>query len=500
MTFAVRLNRKFSLSLALVILAVAVFANTIGHGWTMDDWGVIVRNPDVKSWTGFFADSYPGRPLRELTFLVDHSLFGMEPAGWHIQQIFWHSLCGVLLFLTARRLDFPLPVAWLGAALFLVHPLTVEAVANLSNRKESLAVAFSLLALLAFARSFRLGGRSWRWRTLSFALAGVAFVGKETAVVMPIVFAAYELVFVSPEQRFMLRRPWLAAAACGAGVGGFLWWLLDRGLAIYAEQLQPLLWKMNVLAIGDETLAIYPLMVLKSWSFMALRLFWPLDLAPEYIYAAPDHWLDPWVLSSVLLVLIIAGLAVWAAKRHPGLFVALSWMVLFYLPVFNLWPLAYFAADRYLYAPLAGFGLLAAAGLWRLCCSSLVPFWVTGLLAVCLLGTLSVAQNRVWCSNLVLWSHAVEVNPESTMVRYNLGASLLRNERPAEALPHFLAAAKNFNDSIPFYGLGMAYEALGKDKLAIKNYRTFLQFNDPRYPDQIREVRFNLARMSGRAE
>ena len=128
--------------LILLAVAFAIFANTFGAEWSYDDYPVIVENPDVLSLSNFFANSYPGRPLREVTFLLDHALFGMQPMGWHIQHVFWHGLCAWLVWLLAMRLDFGRTVAWLAALLFLVHPLQVEVVANISHRKESLAVAF----------------------------------------------------------------------------------------------------------------------------------------------------------------------------------------------------------------------------------------------------------------------------------------------------------------------------------------------------------------------
>ena len=134
--------------LLLLLAAFALFANTFGAEWNYDDFPVIVDNPDVLSFANFFKDQFPGRPLREFTFVIDHALFGMAPAGWHIQHIFWHAFCAWLLWLLAVRLDFGRTVAWITSLFFLVHPLQVETVANLSHRKESLALVFSLLALL----------------------------------------------------------------------------------------------------------------------------------------------------------------------------------------------------------------------------------------------------------------------------------------------------------------------------------------------------------------
>ena len=125
----------------LFATAFLVSANTFGNGWTYDDFSVIVENSDVRSWAGFLKDSYPGRPLRELTYLLDHSLFGLNPFGRHIQQIFWHALNACLIFTLGRQLQLARWAALLAALIFVLYPLKVEVVANLSRRKDSLALA-----------------------------------------------------------------------------------------------------------------------------------------------------------------------------------------------------------------------------------------------------------------------------------------------------------------------------------------------------------------------
>jgi hypothetical protein len=86
-------RRELSLTFVIfIVLAYCIFANTFANEWTMDDFPVIVKNHDVQSFHAFLKNSRPGRPLRELTFLLDHAFFGLNPMGYHIQQIFWLGL------------------------------------------------------------------------------------------------------------------------------------------------------------------------------------------------------------------------------------------------------------------------------------------------------------------------------------------------------------------------------------------------------------------------
>jgi hypothetical protein len=160
----------------LLILTYGLYSQTFYNEWTLDDLTVLVNNPDIKSLSGFFENTKPGRPLREFTFLADYTFFGQSPFGYHFQHLFWHWLNGVLIYL-------------LGAVLFLVHPLTVEVGANISHRKDSLSLAFSLLSLLA------LGGltgakkvNGWFFSRVLFTLSGCVY-GKTKCVFGPLALA-----------------------------------------------------------------------------------------------------------------------------------------------------------------------------------------------------------------------------------------------------------------------------------------------------------------------
>lgn len=477
---------------AFVVGACALFAPTFFLPWIYDDLVVIVGNPDVQSISAFLRDSYPGRPLREVTFLLDHALFGMNPAGWHVQHLFWHGLNAGLVFLLGRRLTGRPLAGVLAALIFLAHPLQVEVVANLSHRKDSLSLFFILASLLAYARSFDSGIRIWRWRLTALLLGGAGLLAKENAAVIPLLWLGYELFLVPPAERLLLRRPrWLAA---GAAVGIFAagcWWFWGGGSELYEAPLSGLMAKMNKSFAGD-TLIPYWLMMFKGWAWMFLRLVWPTALAVEYTYAAPSGWSDPWVLAALVLALVSLGLGIVAWRRDWRLVgMALLCFWLLWLPTSNLWPLSYFAADRYLYAPSVGFFLLlGGAGAllverWR---SMLLP--LAGLLV--LLAVLSWRQCDVWQSDFTLWSQAVAISPTSTTALNNLGQVHLERGELDQAQTYFQRAAANMTDPIPYYNLGRVFERKGDGERALYNYRIFLSFNDPRYQGQAFALRQRL--------
>ena len=449
MTFAgiterVRCHPYLCTLLLLQAAAFLLFAGTFGNAWTYDDFPVIVNNPDVRSWSNFWQDHLHGRPLRELSFLLDHALFGMQPAGWHLQQIFWHGLNAFLLAALLLRLAQPAGVALLAGGLFLAHPLTVEVVANLSHRKDSLVLAFLLLAVHAWLQVLR-SPRRWWWLAAMFLCWGVALLAKENAVVLPALLLALEMFVMQPEERFLARslRACLATAGVlvAAGIGYFFY---AGGMAAFGRAGQYVLSKLNVL--GEFSLATYLLVLLKSWLFMWLKLVAPVGLAVEYTYPVPGALFDPWVLAALLLLVALPVLIFLCARKAPLVALGLSWFVLFFAPVANLWPDVYFAADRYLYAPLTGVAMTAAWALWQLrerwrAMATGLAFTVLVLLAV-----LTWRQARVWVDEAALWHRAVEVSPDSVYALNNLGVIYGRQKDMQRALELITRAAAN-----PYY-------------------------------------------------
>lgn len=473
--------------LLLLLGAFILYAGSFGHQWTMDDYVVVARNTDIRSLQGFLADSYPGRPLREITYLLDYFLFGSEPAGYHIQNIAWHALNASLIFLIARALGGTKVLAWLAASLFLVHPINVEVVANISHRKDSLMLAFALLVLLAMINCYR-QSRRWQWGVAGASSLALSALAKQSAVGILPVILGYEWAMVPQERRIVFRRPWVMRAGLTvlflAVAGVFLFvWQDDRFRLSMSECL------VNMNIYSDWTNWLYLMFVLKSVAFMFLRLVWPFDLAMEYMFAAPTGLFDPWVLGGIFLLLsMFAGL--WISRRQPVPFCAVLTMLGFWVPVSNLlWPISYFAADRYMYSICAGFALLMAwcavqlAGAWQ---KPLIGGWLVLLL---LLAGLTWAQDQIWSSDTTLFRQAYKVSPESTKSMMGLGISYM-NERDYESARTYLEkAALNLNDSKPLYLLGLLHDKMGNTQNAISYYKKFAQMNEEKYRQEVLGVK-----------
>lgn len=468
------------------------FVLSISSPWLYDDVPVILNNPDIRSFVAFLENSYPGRPLRELTYLLDYSLFGFDSRWWHIQQLFWHGAGIALLFLLARRIGISVAGASVAALLQGVHPVTVEVVANLAHRKEMLALVFSLLSLHLFLSAVRRKGGALLWWGGSLLCFGLALAGKETVILLPV--AVLFLLRLERDVSVQIRTRVLAVVSGLVSVAGI--YGVTR-LPDFASAKQELLVKMNLFA-GWET-AIYWQTVLKGWFLMVQNLFWPVNLAPEYVYPLPVGWGDVMVLAGGGFALLLIAALIWSVSRDRMLAFVLGWVVLLGLPTANLWPVAYFAADRYWYVPLAGIslglGVLADRAMNRW---SRRVVLIAGTVFLILLAGLTLRQQTWWQSSEALWARAVAVSPQSASARNSLSDALAQGGRYEEALREAERAVTiNPHLTVGWYNAGALAGRLGRHEDAIRYLSRFLAMEDPAYVAQQFEVRRYLASRYG---
>lgn len=480
-------------ALLLFALAYLLYANTFGAAWSHDDFPVVVENPDIRSLGDFLRDSYPGRPLRELTFLLDYQFFGLQPAGYHLQNIFWHGLNALLLWLLALRLGAGRGAAWLAALLFLVHPLQVEVVANVSHRKDSLALAVALLTLLAYLRGRRAAGWDWRWLVAAAALWGGALAAKQNMVVLPLAVVGYELLFRDGWRSLGTRGRWALAGLAAASLagGGFVARQILAGQELAATMAGMLATKAGL--SEPFTVAAFYATVLKSWLFNWSRLLWPRDLAIEYFLPAARGFGEAEVLAALAVVLLLLlGLAL-AWRRQPLIAFGLGWFLLLWLPTSNLVPQAYFAADRYMYAPSAGALLAVAVGAER-CLPARRALLAAGAGLLLVLALLTWRQNEVWRTEETLWQQAVAVSPRSSFALNNLGNIYLLKDEPLKAIPLYERACQvDPLNPTAFYNLGLIHERAGNLAAALPYYRRFLLLDAPLFRAEADALRRRLA-------
>jgi tetratricopeptide (TPR) repeat protein len=248
--------------------------------------------------------------------------------------------------------------------------------------------------------------------------------------------------------------------------------------------------------MGPFAPGIYLQTIVKSWVVMASRLIWPLGLAPEYVVPVPDGWTDPWLLAAGLLLVFFVW-ALYQSWRHCRVaFWGFCWAVIFWGPVSNVVPLAYLAADRYLYLPLAGLALALVAVLpARL---PRIPFLLMALILTGCLAGLSWQQVKVWKNPEALWTQAVKVSPESAFALNNLGNVYYQKNEWNQAVTYYQRAIRvNPSNPMAHYNLGIIFEQAGQVKQAIQHYQEFLRFDIPMYRQESQQLRLRLKERYG---
>lgn len=464
--------------LVLLFCSLLLYLPTFSGTWLMDDIPVIVNNPDIWSFNNFLANRNPGRPVREISLLIDYSFFGLEPWGYHFQNIFWHVLNCWLVYLLAIRLKLSMTVAWFSALLFLVHPVHVEVVANSSHRKDSLALAFLLVALLAYIKSFEQKSTARRiilWGvTLIFWVT--AFFAKGNSLAFPAILIIYEYALIPEENRIIARWNKLVPNLALVSLVGLIGWFY------YISALPSFKFAVMGAFIKHEGFAsfstpVYLAMILKSFAFMLSKLIYPVNLSMEYIYAVPESLIDPWVVSALCILLACSFMAYRWKKTSPQLFFLLMLGAILWLPTANIvWYFSYFAADRYMYAPSAGLCILVVLVSEQLLGAYRKYFVLGWLVVICVGAILTWRQAGVWKNEMSLYSQMLNVSPRSLEAMIGLSSAYFSAKNYDMSFFYAQQALKRDpTDERPFIALGSVYDELGKSAQAIEMFKSALK-------------------------
>jgi len=484
--------RNGPIALALIALTVLVYLPVRGLEFVnYDDPAYVTENPRAArglTWEGA-ADALTAfengnwHPVTLLSHMLDVQLFGFRPAGHHLVNLALHLLNVLLLYaLLAWTTSRAWPSAGV-AALFAVHPLNVQTVAWVAERKSLLSTAFWLLALLAHARWRERPG--WKWSLAVLALAALALASKPMAVTLPLTLYLLDVWPLQTEPpgtgpkvfRYVRElAPIVALAAiCGA-------------LTLHAQQA----------AHALQSVASYPWSVRLGNAVVAYvwylgKLVWPAGLA--VFYPHPGTTLAAaTVAASAGILAVLAAVVLWKGSAAPFLRTGFWWYAGTLFPVAGIVQVGSQAyADRYAYVPLLGIFILLTWSAAR-ALENGRPAARRGmaLAFVCWVAALALAtraQIPYWRDSLSLFERAVEVVPDSAVAHNNLGMALVERSRIAEAAEHFrVAVASAPWDTDARSNLGNALRVLGKPREALVEYREALN----RRPDDP-TIHYNLA-------
>ena len=424
--------------LGLILLALLIYLPTLGYPFlNLDDDVYVTANPWVRQgltwasvkWAFTSTQTMYWHPVTWLSLMLDSSLLGTGPAGYRAVNLLLHAAATVAVFLLFYLSTSELLKSLAVAAVFCVHPIQVESVAWISERKNLLSALLALLTLLAYLRYCR----SPRARSYLpvLGLFALAMMSKPSVATLPLAMVALDywpLGRLRPRREgarpgsggrrlhvlLLEKVPLFGVAAAAAGIA--YWGLVGSRTAIPLEAA-PLAARLS------EALAAYGVTL--------LHILWPVGLSA--FYPAPGT-LATWAVA-LFAALAVGGAAagVLLRRRCPAVLVGVLWYGILLLPAVGLlrggiWP---FAADRFAYLPMVG---IAAALMWAVP-PALGRVASRALALVVLLLLIGVAHARVrdWADSETLLRQALRVDPDSYQASNNLGIVLARQGRVAEA-------------------------------------------------------------------
>jgi tetratricopeptide (TPR) repeat protein len=446
-------------ALALFGSTLLLYARVRGHDWVGTDDGMyVLDNPLVReglSWEGVKGAftglrAYNWHPLTWLSHMLDVELFGLRPGPHHLVSAALHAINAVLLFAALRALTGDLWPSAFVAALFALHPLRVESVAWIAERKDVLSGLFWMLALWAYARYARRPGLL-RYGTVLACLA-LGLMAKPMLVSLPCVALLLDLW---PLGRW---RPGWIQPAVASGIAR------QRPLRLLVLEKLPLAGLAAGAAVATlvaqrgafSTLEALPLVPRLANALIAYRAYlwktvWPTGLAVFYPHPAVVAAADPsrsLILPAVaagLLLLALTALVVLGAARRPYLVVGWLWYLGTLVPVIGLLQVGSQAlADRYTYLPLIGVYVVLAWGLRDLAAGRRRRLrGVPGAAAALVLAGLAAAsaiQIGHWRDSVALYGHAIRATRDNYFAYNSLGWALEQRGDVAAAAAHYARA------------------------------------------------------------
>ncbi len=479
------------LALVTLLAYVPVFqARFVGY----DDPRYVTANPHVLSgitlanlrWAFVTNEVGNWHPVTWISLMLNSQYFGPGAGAFHAVNLLLHVANTLLLFLWLLRATGAKWRSALVAALFALHPLHVESVAWISERKDVLSTLFWMLALVTYT-DYAKTGRISRY-FFALLLFGIGLMAKPMLVSLPFVLL---LLDYWPLRRFAERRtfgllieklPFLALSIASSGVT----LLVQREKAMTSLDTIPIFLRL------ENAVLAYVAYIGKMFSPTGLAVIYPYNLHPSAIRA----------LLSLATLVVVSAAVIRIGRHKPYLFTGWFWFLITLVPVIGIVQVgSQSMADRYTYVPLIGLFVILAWGGWEALSLLRIPRFVQALgasMALVLCAGLTHAQLRYWHDSIALFQHALNVTVVNGVAEANLGFALAEQGHYDKAIAHYKTALHSEPHAIIWNNLGRSLVATGKLEEAIKAFQNALKLN-PSFANAHRNLALALAR-SGRLQ
>jgi tetratricopeptide (TPR) repeat protein len=471
------------LCLLLAAITFAVFGQTLRHEFiTFDDNVYVYENAKVAgglslegiAWVFTHLDCDLCHPLTMLSLMADCQFYGLHAGGYHFTNVLLHTASAIMLFLVLRQMTGALWRAAFVAAVFAIHPLRVESVAWVAERKDVLSGFFFMMTLGAYVRYVRKPNSLGRYLTVAFAFL-LALLSKPTVVTLPFVLLLLDywpLQRRESARRLILEKVPLLALAIGTCAITVL--AAEKMVVNHAHVPMPA-------RLGNAVI---------SYVVYLRQMVWPEGLA--VLYPFPHHGTPGGEVA--LAGALLAGLSAvtWRERRtRPWLLMGWLWYLGMLTPMIGIVQVGSFAhADRYAY--LSQIGLYVALT-WLVAEWRVSRLMLGGLMAGVLAALMVCAwiQTAYWQNNETLWPHTIACTTDNDFAHNELGIALQKNGKADEAITQYKEALRiNPGFAQAHNNLGITLRQTGRTDEAITQYQLALEI----MPDDA-EAHFNLARV-----
>lgn len=463
-------SKKLYAILALVLITFVAFLPSLSNEITYwDDNAHLTENTMVKSlkfsnlkniFTSTVFKTYI--PLTTLSFAVEYYFFGFNSFIYHFDNILLHCAIVVLVFFLGLRFKLSILASFLAALLFAIHPMHVESVAWITERKDVLYAFFYMLALHQYLKY--VDHKEWRPYVLAIIFGICAMLAKSMALSLPIIF---------------LLCDWF----CGRKFTKMM--VLDKiPHFLYVVPLAWITYSLNATVLNTNTKFLTSiLMYAWSFTFYIRKFFFPLSFDPVYDVPQPVDLTNEIYVFSLILFLGIIGLFCIFLKRRWFAFAMMFYVgSIFFLLRSDVQLYASWVADRFMYLPSVGFCLLI--GRYLVKCFDFAKMkrmyvrWIAYIGVLCIFLSLSVktyAQNKIWKNDMSLWSYVLDKHPDMPRALNNRGLMYKMDEQ-------YDLALKDFNRAIelspryfkPYKNRGELNGIVGNNELALRDFNAVI--------------------------
>jgi tetratricopeptide (TPR) repeat protein len=454
-----RIPRDWSLIFILFLAILGTYYASLPYPFlNLDDPYYVNKNPYIRdlTWKGIYnifsrpiVDNY--FPLQIISYALDYQIWHIQPFGYRLHNVILHVLNAVLVFFLLKKIFSNPWVSFLAALLFGLHPVNVESVTWVAERKNVLSMAFTLLSFLAYLRYSEEPGVNRRkgFYLAALFLFSLALLAKVSAVVLPPLLFLYDLCFLRRSKWEMVRNklPFLALAIFFSVMAV---WIYRQGgyLADYH---------------GNSPYFTFLAMINVFVEYI-IYLIGPVYLDHLYWTPIPQSFWERQVLLSVAAILLMVLLAWRSFHRDRTFFFWFGWFFVSLLPVLNIVPLVILRADRYMYLPAIGFFYLVSWGVWKISRGGYRPFRLPVFLLCSLLvastyAFLTMERNRLWQDPIPFWQETLKKHPQSMTPYKYIGAIYAQRGKFDLAISYYQAGLRGNPDNVILLnGLALAYQ------------------------------------------